>query len=458
MNASREMNPGPNPGAPTAPEVAGSPGSDATPMPMQEFRVVAVGRAGIHAVERLCGAGALPGVDVIACHTSASALAQSAAPFKVPLKSAGSRGLGAGGDPLLGQASAEGSKEALGLMLAGARVVFVLTGLGAGTGTGAAHVVARCARDAGALVLGVATMPFDCEGRLRGGHARRGLELLKGAADAVVTVRNQHVLETLDERAPAAEVFDAANRLLVEGVCGLWGLLTRPGLIRLDFASLERLLRGRHTESVFATAEGSGERRASEAAERLLAHPFVARDAVLGTADAVVLSAVTGPDVPFTDIERAFSLVQRHCDQAQVVVGTSIDPGMTGRLSITLVASIGGSAPLPEASGAEASAVGAPKESPTRDVGIGMELSEPTSSMGRASGSLVPPAPVLTVDQRQKALDRSGKGSSRRRRVVQSMFDFDVVSRGRFEKTEATILDGQDYDVPTFLRRRISLN
>ena len=192
-------------------------------MPTQDIRVVAVGRAGIHAVELLCGPGALPGVDVVACHTDASDLARSSAPYKVAMKPAGSRGLGAGGDPLLGQAAAEGSKESLAEQMKGARVVFVLTGLGAGTGTGGAHVVARCARDAGALVLGVATMPFDIEGRLRGGHARRGLELLKAAADAVVTVRNQHVLETLDDRATAGEVFDAANRLLVDGVRGLWG-------------------------------------------------------------------------------------------------------------------------------------------------------------------------------------------------------------------------------------------
>lgn len=430
--------------------------SDAGPHPTQDFRVVAVGRAGIHAVELLCGPGALPGVDVVACHTDASDLARSSAPFKVAMRPAGSRGLGAGGDPLLGQAAAEGSKEALAARLKGARVVFVLTGLGAGTGTGGAHVVARCARDAGALVLGVATMPFDIEGRLRGGHARRGLELLKAAADAVVTVRNQHVLETLDDRATAGEVFEAANRLLVDGVRGLWGLLTRPGLIRLDFASLERLLRGRHSESVLATAEGAGERRATDAAERLLAHPFVARDAVLGSADAVVLSAVTGPDVPFGDVERAFALVQRHCEQAQVVVGTSVDPAMTGRLSLTLVASVGGSAPLPEAAGEAPAPSGASSQ---RDTGIGLEVTGATTSPVRASGPLVPPAPVLTMEQRQRALERSGKGALRRRKgAVQSFFDFEVVSRGRFEKTEATILDGQDYDVPTFMRRRISLN
>ena len=128
----------------------GGPGA-AGNLPTQEIRVLAVGRAGIHAAELMCGAGALPGVDVVACHTDAAALAGSAAPFKVRMGTASSRGLGAGGDPSLGQGSAEGSIEALKGMVTGARVVFVLCGLGAGTGTGASPVVARCAREAARL-------------------------------------------------------------------------------------------------------------------------------------------------------------------------------------------------------------------------------------------------------------------------------------------------------------------
>lgn len=428
-------------------------------VPSQDFRVVAVGRAGIHAVELLCGAGALPGVEVVACHTDTAALGRSSAPFKVRMGTASSRGLGAGGDPSLGQAAAECSMDALRSMVTGARVVFVVTGLGAGTGTGAAPVVARCARDAGALVLGVATLPFECEGRLRAGHARRGLELLKAAADVVLMVPNQRVMEVVDERATADEVFAAANGWLVEGVRGLWRMLTRPGLIRLDFASLERLLRGRHSESVLASGEGSGEGRANDAVEQLLGHPFLARKALLGVADAVVLWAVAGPDVPFSDIERAFMTVQRDCGQAQVVVGTSVDPGMAGRLSLMLVASVGGTAPLPEVATTPAANAEATPGMGTRDIGIGLEMPEASMPAPRRThDSLVPPTPVLTVEQRQKVMERSGRGTGRKRKAVQSVFEFDFVSRGRFEKTEATILDGQDYDVPTFLRRRIALN
>lgn len=440
-------------------EPSGTPGPGQ--VPLQDFRVLAVGRAGIHAAELLCGKEALHGMDVVACHSDVSALAGSAAPFKVRLGSASSRGLGSGGDPTLGQASAEASVEAVRGMVAGARVVFVLCGLGAGTGTGAGPVVARCAREAGALVLGVATLPFECEGRLRGGHARRGLELLKSAADVVLMVPNQRVLEVVDERATAPEVFAAANGLMVDGVRGLWRMLMRPGLIRLDFATLERLLRGRHTESVLAWAEGSGDPRAHVAVEALLKHPFLGHGRLLAEADAVVLSAVAGTDVPFCDIERAFTVVQQHCGQAQVVLGTSVEPGMGGRMELTLVASVGGTAPLPEAAPGSTPAANrddAKAASAPVDMGLGAELPDVTPVPGRASGALVPPAPQLTVEQRQRVIERSGRGPGRRRRAVQSVFEFDFVSRGRFEKTEATILDGQDYDVPTFIRKRISLN
>jgi cell division protein FtsZ len=425
--------------------------------PQHDFRVVAVGRAGIHALGQFAGEGALCGVDLIAVHTDTAALLGSGVRFRVPLGASGPRGLGAGGDPSLGEAAAEAALGALKSMVAGARVVFVLTGLGAGTGTGASPVVARVAREAGALVLGVATLPFDCEGRLRTGHARAGMQALKAASDAVIMVPNQRVLETLDSRATAPEVFAAANRLMVDGIRGLWQMLTRPGLIKLDFANLERLLRGRHTGSVFAAAEARGNHRAREVVERLLENPFLERDSVLASAEAVLITAAAGPDIPFAEIEQALAAVQRHCEQAQVVVGTSVDPALAGRLMLTLVAAVGGSAPLPEAS--------APATAP--DVSVGDRLSGSGGgisdlglgqSVGRSAGGLVPPPPELTAGQREQVAQRSGRSAAKRRKAVQSTFNFDVVSKGRFEKTEATILHGEDLDVPTFLRRRIALN
>jgi cell division protein FtsZ len=298
---------------------------------------------------------------------------------------------------------------------------------------------------------------------LRSGHAQAGLQSLKAAADAVITVPNQRVLSMLDRNTPAVEVFAAANRLLVDGIRGLWQLLTRPGLIQLDFASLERLLRGRHSESVFASVSASGDHRAREVVERLMASPFLSPDPVLASADAVLVAVTAGPDVPFAEIEMVLAHVQRQADQAQVVTGTSVDPALAGGLRVTLVASIGGSAPLPEAAprfdtGASSMPMEADRGTDAeRSVGDILGLGTPGG--GRSSGGLVPPAPELTAEQRDSLGGRSsGRGIARKKKVVQSMFNFDVVSRGRFEKTEATVMNGQDLDVPTFLRRGIALN
>jgi cell division protein FtsZ len=432
-------------------------------LPTHDFRVVAVGRAGIAAMDLLCGDTALAGVDLIALHTDGGVVGRSRAPFRHCLNSGQPRGLGAGGDPSLGQAAAEREAASIRKWVQGARMVFVLTGLGAGTGTGAAPVVARIARECGALVLGVATLPFHCEGRLRSGHAQSGLQSLKAAADAVITVPNQRVLSMLDRNTTAMEVFATANRLLVDGIRGLWQLLTRPGLIQLDFATLERMLRGRHSESVFASVSASGDHRAREVVERLLASPFLSPDPVLASADAVLVAVTAGPDVPFAEIEQVLAHIQRQADQAQVVTGTSVDPALAGGLMVTLVASIGGSAPLPEAVPRfDTAATSMPMEADRRtdaERSVGDVLGLGSPGGGRSSGGLVPPAPELTAEQRDSLGGRAtGRLGTRKKKVVQSMFNFDVVSRGRFEKTEATVMHGQDLDVPTFLRRGIALN
>ena len=336
-------------------------------------------------------------------------------------------------------------------------MVFVLAGLGAGTGSGAAPVVARLAREAGALVLGVATLPFDCEGRLRQSNAAAGLLDLRAEADAVLCVPNQRVLQTLDERTTAPEVFAAANELLAQGVRGLWQMLTRPGLIQLDFANLERLLRGRHAESVFASVEARGEHRAREVVERLAAPPFLAGGEVLAGSDAVLVNVSGGPDLAFAEIDRVLGQVQRLCEQAQVVVGTAVDEALAGRLQLTVVVSRGGSAPLPEAPSAPQPDAGrSPIQSDASESAAGEYLTGETG-WSRASSRLVPPTPELSAAQREQLIGKSGRGLLKRKKAVQTTFNFDVTSRGRFDKTEPTILHGQDLDLPTFLRRGIAL-
>ncbi len=438
--------------------------SQSSPVPAPfapgDFRVVAVGRAGIHAMEALLREG-FPGAGFAAMHTDATTLARSSAPHRLHLGGGPARGLGAGGDPALGRAAAEKELGAIRNLVGGARVVFILTGLGAGTGSGAAPVVARIARESGALVLGVATLPFQCEGRLRQSNASAGLLDLRAESDAVLCVPNQLVLQTLDERTTAPDVFAAANDLLARGVRGLWQMLTRPGLIQLDFSNLERLLRGRHAESVFASVEARGEHRSREVVERLASHPFLGAGEVLAGSDAVLVNVSGGPDIAFAEIDRVLGQIQRMCEQAQVVVGTSVDEALAGRMQVTVVASRGGSAPLPEAQGTAPKPVATPAPSePDRMSAIPGPSEFLNGEMGgtRASSRLVPPPPELSAAQRENLVGKGGRGPFKRKKVVQTTFNFDLVSKGRFEKTEPTILYGQDLDLPTYLRRGVALN
>ncbi|MFM8357903.1 MAG: cell division protein FtsZ, partial [Verrucomicrobiota bacterium] len=366
------------------------------------------------------------------------------------------RGLGAGGDPALGRQAAEREVEALRPLVAGARVVFLLVGLGGGTASGAAPVLARLAREAGALVLGIATMPFDFEGRFRAAHAQEGLHALKAAADAVICLPNQRVLRLLDEKTPVAEVFATANRLLVEGLRGVHRLLTRPGFIQLDFASLERLLRGRHAESAFASVETRGENRAREAVDRILASPFLERGEVLADSEAVLVMVAGGPDLGFHEVEWVVEQLRRQGEQAHWVAGTGVDESLAGRLLVTVVATRGGSA-LPPVEPARAMVPAAPGAPSAAAPGAEFLPNLPESSP-RGPARLVPPAPPLAALQGSGMVPKGRAGLLRRQREIQQTFNFNLVSKGRFEKTEATILNGEDLDLPTFIRRGVALN
>ena len=179
----------------------------------------------------------------------------------------------------------------------GADIVFLLAGLGGGTGTGAAPVLARMARESGALVLAIVTMPFEFEGLRRQQQAEYGLHLLKSAADAVICLPNQKLFKLLDEKTSVVDGFKISNALLAEGLHGIWRLLTRTGLINVDFADLCSVTRGRHSASSFASAEASGERRAEQIVEKLLSHPLLDGGQALSEADAVLVSLVGGPDL-----------------------------------------------------------------------------------------------------------------------------------------------------------------
>lgn len=449
------------------------------------YRILAVGRAGAAAVHPLLSAG-LADVDFAVLDTDPDALLQSPIPHRVHFGESATFGLGTGSDPSRGRAAAEADLDRLRPLVAGARLVFIVAGLGGGTGSGATPVLARLAREAGALTLGVATLPFDCEGRQRAHYAREALTAFRTSADAVICVPKQRVLSQFKEqdRPALMEVLAAANELSSQSIHGLIKLLTRPGLMPLDFAHLERLLRGRHAESCFAAVETTGPQRTRDAVDQILRHPFLDRGQALADADAVLLSLAAGPEVTFTEIDHVFTHLQNVCEHATVITGTSIDTALAGRLVVMVIASRSPAVPLPSPSpitGTEAhQAPPLTGSRPDSNAALGPDLMSapdmpgvpgPGTSTLRTGGNSTPipifqgsntlgnnstfgPASLATIAS--PTLANLGK---KKVKPVQSMLNFDTLpNRGRFEGLPATVYQDEDVDIPTYARRGIALN
>ena len=412
-------------------------------------KVVGVGGAGINVMELMLKS-APPGVGFAAVSTDARSLTASSASVKVLLETQLLRGLGTGGDPDRGSALAEEQLPKLKSLCEGADVVFILAGLGGGAGTGISPVLARAAKEAGALVLGFVTTPFTCEGSRRQRLAQQGLAELKSSADGVICLPNQKVLKMIDENTSVLETFKITNELLADGVRGIWRLLMYKGLIEIHFPDLAGLIRDRHTESAFAVAEAMGPTRSRDVMDKLLAHPMLDGGQMLGESEAVLVSLIGGPDLTMAEVNRVMEQVTRQCEHAQVIMGAAIDESFTERLAVALIAAR--SNPGPEA-----------EETPS--AGSAEEFSQqllPHSTTTRPGSRFVPPAPELGSDQGQQLLARQGRGGSRQRknssRLRQTQLPLEIVSKGRFDKSEPTIHKGEDLDVPTYIRRGVALN
>jgi len=382
-------------------------------------KIFGVGNAGIALL------GALDQTEFAAAqfavvNTEAGALAAASAPVKIHLENKLLRGLGSGGDPDRGRALAEEQFSTLKAACDGANVVFILAGLGGGAGSGVSPVLAKAAREAGALVLAFVTLPFECEGNRREAQAQQSLEQLKTAADGVICLPSQRIFKLIDENTSLLETFRVTGGFLIEGVRGVWHLLTRPGLIQVHFADLCNLLRDRHAENAFAFVEAAGTARAREVVENILTHPLLEEGHVLGESDAVLVSLTAGKDLSMSEINRVIDQVKRQCSHAQIIMGAAIDEAMKDKLCVTVIAAKQ-SAPPPRALHTETRTAGA---TTTREV------------------------VVTRVSQKRKGPAKP----------VQAQLPLTIVSRGRFDKSEPTKHNGEDLDVPTFLRRGVPLN
>jgi cell division protein FtsZ len=299
------------------------------------IKVVGVGGGGSNAVNRMIRSK-LRGVEFIAINTDLQALAKSEAEIKVNIGKKLTRGLGAGGDPTIGREAAEESQQELTELLRGADMVFLTAGMGGGTGTGAAPVIAEVARNNGALTIGVVTKPFTFEGTRRRQLAEEGVGRLREKVDSLITIPNQRLLDVTDKKVPFTEALKIADDVLRQGVQGISDLIVMPGLINLDFADVKAVMSGQGA-SLMGIGFGSGDQRASDAARDAVASPLL--ETSIDGARGILLNVTGGPDMTLHEVNEAAEIVRASADRdANIIFGTVIDEKMVGEIKITVVA------------------------------------------------------------------------------------------------------------------------
>jgi cell division protein FtsZ len=301
-----------------------------------DIKVIGVGGGGGNAVNRMINVG-VEGVQFITANTDCQALQNARAPVKLQLGSKLTKGLGAGGNPEIGKSSALEDTEGVLEALSGADMVFVTTGLGGGTGTGAAPIIANLAREMGALVVAVVTLPFAFEGRRRRIQAEEGLAILRNVVDTVITIPNDKLLHTVERGTPISEAFMVCDDVLRQAVQGISDLITVPGEINLDFADVKAVMSGMGM-ALMGTGIADGEHRAVEAAQRAISSPLL-EDASIHGARGVLINITGGSDMSLHEISEAAQIVQEAADpEANIIFGTVIDRQLEHKVKVTVIA------------------------------------------------------------------------------------------------------------------------
>jgi len=298
--------------------------------------VFGVGGAGGNAVNNMISSG-LDGVDFVCANTDAQALALSKSPRIIQLGVSVTEGLGAGSHPEVGRAAAEESFDEINDHLSGAHMVFITAGMGGGTGTGAAPVIARAAREQGILTVGVVTKPFTFEGNRRMRLAEDGIDELHRHVDTLIVIPNQNLFRVANEKTTFADAFKMADQVLYSGVSCITDLMVKEGLINLDFADVRAVMRGMG-KAMMGTGEASGEDRARHAAEAAIANPLL-DDVSMHGARGLLISITGGPDLTLYEVDEAASRIREEVDpEANIILGATYDPNMSGTIRVAVVA------------------------------------------------------------------------------------------------------------------------
>jgi len=336
------------------------------------IKVVGVGGGGGNAVNTMIAAG-LPGVDFIAANTDAQALKANLAPIKMQLGEKLTRGLGAGGNPEVGKRAAQEDVERLREYLGEADMIFITAGMGGGTGTGAAPIIAKVSKELGSLTVGVVTKPFTFEGKRRMKQAEDGMKALKASVDTLIAIPNQRLLSVAGRNSSILETFKKADDVLLQAVRGISDLITVHGLINLDFADV-RTIMSEMGMAMMGAAIAQGENRAVEAAQKAISSPLLEEVSIKG-ARGVLINITGGPDLSLHEVNEAATLIQEEADEeANIIFGAVIDESMGDEVRITVIATGFGEQPeageKPRPGPRDARAAGAGEGRPVKRLGL----------------------------------------------------------------------------------------
>ena len=444
-------------------------------------KVVSVGGAGLNALDRIVLDG-LEKASVVAINTDVQSLTSSVAPHKVQLGRTVTRGLGAGGDPELGYDAALESADEIREALADARMIFVCAGLGGGTGSGAAPYVAQLAREAGALVIAFVTLPFTFEGKRRNAQAREALARLSEVAHSVICFENDRMGDLVAPQAGIHQAFAIADTTLSQSVRSIVNLIQRPGLIHIGFDDLLAALRMRNSRCLFGFGESDSDNRAHDALTQALKNPLMDRGRMLVDATHVLVQVAGGPGMTLSEVEVLMQELGRHVnEQTQILFGAVVDGRLGDRLAVTIISSLAPEEDVisQQSHSASSSASAAqpvreeyqhaapqiniePEPAALEPVAPEESISfeEPVAAEATPAPAFVAsePGPPIITPQKKAAPQKEEKlAAEKSAQAKQEILQFEPVTRGRFEKSEPTIVEGEDLDVPTYLRKNIKV-
>ncbi len=410
-----------------------------------KIRVVGVGGAGCNAVNTMIASG-LERVDFIALNTDVQALAANKAPVRMQIGKELTRGLGAGANPEMGRQAATESREDIARLLEGADMVFVTAGMGGGTGTGAAPVVADIARELGCLTVGVVTKPFMFEGNRRRKAAEQGLQELKAAVDTLITIPNQRLLTMAAEPLPLLDSFKKADEVLLNAVQGISDLIQYHGYINVDFADVKTIM-GEQGLALMGTGRASGEKRALRAMEQAISSPLL-EDVSIDGARGLLINITAGRDITLQEINEAICIAQDSADsEANIIFGSLVDENAKDEVKITVIATGFVSR---DAQPRRVATLEAPRAQPQQQT-----LLRASSSSGITAAPAMPvsvAAPALNARDEVASLVPGKSLSSPPTRSLSG--EHRVSPPTRLTSARDVNLDDEQYDIPTFLRRQ----